>query len=243
MLLRVEGVSKFFGGVAAVIKVSLSIEEGEAVGLMGPNGAGKTTLLRVIGGELRPNEGRIFFRGSDVTGLKPHQLCRRGVARTSQIPQPFSSMSVRENLMVAALHGRGLSRRESLALVDEILDFTGLQRVADLPAGSLGEIDLKRLELARALATKPTLLLLDEIAAGLTEEELPEILSLLRQIRAQGISYLLVEHVLKVLVEAVERVVVMNEGEVILEGEPKAVMADERVIDVYFGRDEVGTLA
>jgi len=241
LLLHVDGVSKFFGGVAAVMRVTISVLEGEAVGLMGPNGAGKTTLLKVVGGELKPDTGRIIFRGHDVTGLKPHELCRMGVARTSQIPQPFQSMSVKENLLVAALYGKGLSLKDSLRVAEEILALTGLDRVAHLPAGSLGEIDLKRLELARALATQPRLLLLDEIAAGLTEEEVPEVLSLLREIRSRGITYLLVEHVLKILVEAVDRVVVMNEGEVILEGDPASVMKDERVIDIYFGSDEYET--
>lgn len=223
------------------MRVTLTVKEGEAVGIMGPNGAGKTTLLKMIGGELRPDEGKILFRNRDVTSFKPHKLCRMGIARTSQIPQPFWSMTVKENIVVAALYGRGFSMKKSLEVAEQILEFTGLGRVADAPASSLGEIDLKRLELARALATQPVLLLLDEIAAGLTEEEIPEILSILKGIHSQGITYVLVEHVLKVLVEAVERVVVMNEGEVILEGEPSSVMKDERVIDIYFGRNEYGT--
>lgn len=235
--LRAEGLTKFFGGIAAVMRVSLVVEKGEAVSLMGPNGAGKTTLLRIIGGELKPDGGKVFFAGRDVTGLKPHQLCRMGIARTSQIPQPFSSMSVRQNLVVAATYGRGLPLKESFKVAEEVLEFTGLEAVADLPAGELGEIDLKRLELARTLATKPKVLLLDEIAAGLTEEEIPEILALLKEIRLRGITYVLVEHVLTVLMEAVDRVVVMNEGEVVIEGDPASVMRDGRVVDIYFGRE------
>lgn len=235
--LRAEGLTKFFGGVAAVMRVSLEVKEGEAVGIMGPNGAGKTTLLRMIGGELKPDGGKVFFGGRDVTGLKPHQLCRMGMARTSQIPQPFYSMSVRENLVVAATYGRRLSLKESFKLAEEVLAFTGLMAVSDQPAGDLGEIDLKRLELARALVTRPKLLLLDEIAAGLTEEEIPAILSLLKGIRLLGITYVLVEHVLTVLMEAVDRVVVMNEGEVVIEGNPSSVMKDSRVIDIYFGKE------
>lgn len=234
--LRAEGLTKFFGGVAALLRVSLKVEEGEAVGIMGPNGAGKTTLLRVIGGELRPDGGRIFFGQRDVTGFKPHRLCRMGMARTSQIPQPFSSMSVRQNLVVAATYGGGFPLKEAFKVADEVLEFTGLKAVSDLPAGNLGEIDLKRLELGRALATRPKLLLLDEIAAGLTEEETPEILFLLKEIRSRRITYVLVEHVLTVLMEAVDRVVVMNEGEVLVEGDPESVIRDGRVIDIYFGR-------
>jgi len=237
-MLKVDRVSKFFGGLAAVMDVSLEVLQGEVVGIMGPNGAGKSTLLSLISGELKADKGRVLFRGRPIHGLKVHEVCRMGIARTSQIPQPFLSMTVKDNILVAALYGGHNSPQGAKELVEEVLETVGLTCRADSFAGELTEIELKRLELARALATDPDLILLDEVAAGLTEEEIPQVLNVLQTLRKRGITYILVEHVIDVLVNVVDRIIVMKEGQKIAEGDVKAVMEDERVIEAYFGKRE-----
>jgi len=236
--LKVEGVFKFFGKLAAVTDVSFQVLEGEAVGIMGPNGAGKSTLLSLISGELRPDRGRVLFKGRPIHGLKVHEICRMGIARASQIPQPFLSMSVRDNVAVAAIYGGRNSWQKAREVTEEVLEIVGLTSKADSFAGELTEVELKRLELARALATGPELMLLDEIAAGLTEEEIPEVMGVLNALRKRGLTYILVEHVIDVLVNVVDRIIVMKEGQKIAEGDVKAVMDDERVIEAYFGKRE-----
>ncbi len=231
-VLTVNGVNKSFGGIHAVKDMTFEVGAGEVMGLMGPNGAGKTTLLNLIAGVYRPDTGRILFQGKDITGRAPHKICHLGISRTYQIPQPFTDLLVRDNLQVAAKYGN--KRGDTLAL-DEILDLVDLLKQKDTIAGDLATVSLKRLELARALASNPILILLDEVAAGSTEAELPRILDITRQVRKMGKTIILVEHVMKVMVEAVDRIVVIDKGEKIAEGTPGEVMEDEKVMAAYFG--------
>ena len=231
-ILSVSGVTKHFGGLVALRDLSFDIQRDEAVGLMGPNGAGKTTLLNLIAGVYRPDSGRILFEGKNITRYPPHKICHLGIARTFQIPQPFTHLLVRDNLMVAAKYG---NKRGDTLEIDEILDLVDLLKQKDTIAGDLLTVSLKRLELARALASNPTLILLDEVAAGSTESELPRILDITKQVREMGKTIILVEHVMKVMVEAVDRIIVIDKGEKIAEGTPGEVMQDEKVLAAYFG--------
>ena len=228
-------INKHFGGVAAVINMSFDIRAGEALGLMGPNGAGKSTLLNLIFGEYKPDSGRIKFKGHDITGLAPHRVCHLGIARTYQIPQPFVNLTALQNTMVAAEYGRGLSKAAAESEAPKVLDMVDLLEKKDVFARDLAAITLKRLELARALASGPTVLLLDEVAAGLTEEEIPRILDILQRVRKIGITYILIEHVMRVMTMAVDRIIVMDKGEKITEGLPREVMEDRRVVEAYLG--------
>ena len=234
-ILSVDGIHKHFGGLVAVEDLSFDVQAGEVLGLMGPNGAGKTTLLNVIAGEYKPDSGTVTFQGNDITGLPPHKLCHRGIARTYQIPQPFATLTVLQNTAVAAIFGRGLSKSAAEHEAANVLSFVGLAEKSDMLAGDLEEISLKRLELARVLATNPTLLMIDELAAGLTETELPPVVDLLREINEKGITIILIEHVMKVMMQAVDRILVMDEGMKIAEGKPAEVMKDKKVIKAYFG--------
>jgi len=234
-ILSVRGVTKSFGGLVALKDVDFDVYSGDVIGLMGPNGAGKTTLLNVIAGEYTPNSGRVSFKGRDITRCPTHEVCRLGIARTYQIPQPFLTLSVRENLLVSAVFGRQLKRMAAEVEDEKIFDLVNLSEKKETLAGDLPILSLKKLELARALARKPDLLLLDEVAAGSTEVEIPRILSTIREIRKMGITLLLVEHVMKVMVNAVDRIVVIDKGMKIAEGEPTAIMNDSKVIDAYFG--------
>lgn len=234
-ILSVYGVSKWFGGLVAVNDLSINIMEGEAHGLMGPNGAGKTTLISVISGQYKPDRGTVTFQGHDISGLPPHTVCRLGIARTYQIPKPFTHLTVRENIAIGAIYGNGVGKATALAEADRILDIVGLADKRDVAAGSLEAITLKRLELARALASNPTLLLIDEVAAGLTEPEIPKFLDILKRVRSMGITYIMIEHVIKVMLEAVDTVTVIDNGIKIAEDTPAAVMEDEKVIKAYLG--------
>jgi branched-chain amino acid transport system ATP-binding protein len=234
-ILSVRGVTKHFGGLTALRDVSFEVGKGEVVGLMGPNGAGKTTLLNVIAGEYAPDAGRILFKGHDVTKLPAHKICHLGIGRTYQIPQPFVTLSVRENLLVSAVFGRGLKMITAELEDDAIFELVGLSEKKDTLAGNLPILSLKKLELARALARKPELLLLDEVAAGTTETEIPKILEAIRHIRAMGITIIIIEHVMKVLVNVVDKIVVIDKGAKICEDSPGAVMCDAKVMEAYFG--------
>jgi branched-chain amino acid transport system ATP-binding protein len=234
-LLELERVEKSFGAVRAVAAVTLSLDEGVLLGVIGPNGAGKTTLFNLIGGDLVADAGRIRFGGDDITGLRPHQRCRRGIGRSYQIPHPFGGMTVFENLLVAATFGGRLGERAASPVSIEVLESTGLAPKANRLAGSLTLLDRKRLELARALATGPKLLLLDEIAGGLTEAESAQIVSLIGEIKRRGVAMIWIEHVVHALVRVADRLLVLNAGATLAEGDPERVMADPEVQRVYLG--------
>ncbi len=234
-ILSVQGVTKYFGGLAALVDVGFEVGRGEVVGLMGPNGAGKTTLLNVIAGEYAPDAGKILFRGQDITKLPAHRICHLGIARTYQIPQPFVTLTVAQNLLVSAIFGGGLKKVSAEVEDYPILELVDLAGKRDILAGDLSILSLKRLELARALARRPELLLLDEVAAGTTEQEIPKILETIRRIREMGITIIIIEHVMKVLVNVVDRILVLDKGLKICEGSPGAVMSDTKVMEAYFG--------
>jgi branched-chain amino acid transport system ATP-binding protein len=234
-LLALESVSKSFGALKVVDQVSLAVEENEALGILGPNGAGKTTLFNLISGDLRPDTGRILLAGENVTTLAPHRRCRSGIGRSYQIPHPFSGMTVFENLLVAAVFGGATGESEAAAWCVDILSRTGLARRANQLAGSLTLLDRKRLELARALATRPRVLLLDEIAGGLTEHEARALVDTIQEIRAQKVAIVWIEHVVHALLACVQRLVVLNFGALIAQGEPRAVVTSPEVQRVYMG--------
>jgi branched-chain amino acid transport system ATP-binding protein len=213
----------------------MAVRVGEAHGLMGPNGAGKTTLIGVICGAYRPQGGSVRFEGRDITGLAPHKVCRLGIARTHQIPQPFTRLTVHQNVAVSAMYGNGTGKSKASAEADRVLEIVDLVERRDVRAADLEALTLKRLELARALATNPRLLLIDEAAAGLTEVEIPRFLEILSRLRSLGITYLMIEHVMKVMLQAVERVTVIDGGAKLAEGAPDEVMKDEKVIGAYLG--------
>ena len=236
-LLEVERVSKGFGGVRAVHEVSFTLADGELVGIMGPNGSGKTTLFNLIAGALAPDGGRIRLHGRDIAGLPPHAICARGIGRTFQLVRPFGGLTALENVLVGRLYGRvrGSTRAASVAEAERLLALVGLEGRASIPAARLTLIDRKRLELARALATSPELLLLDEFMAGLNPAETAEAMTLVRQLVAGGLTVLMVEHIVWALMDLSRRILVLSAGEKIAEGPPEAVAADRNVVDVYLG--------
>ena len=236
-LLALHGVSKSYGALKVTDDISLAVEEGETLGILGPNGAGKTTLFNLISGDVRLDSGRVEYEGRDVTRLAPHQRCRGGIGRSYQVPQPFGHMTVFENLVTAACFGGGQRERDAWATAREVLEQTGLLPHANRPAGGLSLLDRKRLELARALATKPKLLLLDEIAGGLTEHEARQLVDELKRIKAQGMTMVWIEHVVHALLAIADRLFVINFGCKLAEGEPRAVMADPEVRRVYMGME------
>ena len=234
-LLVTEGLTRLFGGVTAVDSLDLTLDRGEILGVIGPNGAGKSTLMALLSGALRPSAGRVRFAGRDVTDAPPHLRARLGIARTYQVPQPFAAMSVLDNVLLARLHGRRAEEPGSRADVDRILERTGLGAFAGIRAGELGLLRLKRLELARAMALHPRLLLLDEIGAGLIDAELRELIALLRELRSEVDGILIVEHVLEVITACSDRVLVLDWGRKLTEGPLGSVLGDARVAAVYLG--------
>ena len=235
-ILEIDNLSKSFGGVRAVKNVSLSVAEGEIVGLIGPNGAGKTTLINLITGVFPASGGKILFRGQDVTGQRPFQAARRGLARTFQIVQPFSAMTVLENVVAGALFaGAAASRAEAEREALAHLEFAGLAAEARRPAASLTLPSRKRLELAKSLAMKPKVLLLDEVNAGLNPAEIDQALEIIRRISARGITIMIVEHLMKVVLSLSQRIVVLHHGELISAGSSQEVVHDPRVIEAYLG--------
>jgi branched-chain amino acid transport system ATP-binding protein len=234
-ILRFDRISKRFGAVVVADAIDLALAEGEALGIIGPNGAGKTTLFGIASGTLAPDAGRVLFAGVDITHLAPDRRCRMGIARSFQIPQPFSGMTVFENLVVAAAFGACRREREVYSRCVEWLDQCGLAAKANRLAGTLTLLDRKRLELARALATQPRVLLLDEVAGGLTEHECVALVNLIRDIRRSGVSIIWIEHVVHALTALVDRLLVLYGGGFIGEGAPHDVIASPAVRDIYMG--------
>ena len=238
-LLEGEGVTKHFGGLAAVSEVDFYVDQGEILGLIGPNGAGKTTLFNLISAALKPTQGKITFKGRDITPLPPFKICRLGIARTFQTVKIFPTVSVVRNVMVGALFGTGhrMSSRAAQKKAEEALEFVDLSSLKDLPAGDLTLANQKRLEVARALASEPELLLLDELMAGLTATEVVEAMGDIRQLRDRGITVIMIEHVMQAIMNTSDRIVVLDYGRKIAEGTPAEVAANEKVIEVYLGEE------
>jgi branched-chain amino acid transport system ATP-binding protein len=241
-LLRVERVSKRFGGLLAVDNASFVVDPGQITALIGPNGAGKTTLFSIISGFLSPSAGRIFHRGTDITGMPPHLLARRGIARTFQIVQPFAGLTVHQNIAIGA-HLSRRSRAEALDAAAEVASTIGLGGVLDRPAASLTVAGRKRLELARALATNPELLLLDEVLAGLNPREVAAMVPIIRDLADRGVTTLMTEHVMQAVMSLAEHVFVLAEGSIIAEGAPRVVVGNSRVVEAYLGHGAAARLS
>jgi branched-chain amino acid transport system ATP-binding protein len=240
MTLQVAGVTKRFGGLRALTNVSFDLPEGQILGLIGPNGAGKTTLFNVINGLYRPDEGRITFRDHDITGVKPYDLAHLGIARTHQIVRPLNELTVRENVMSGACFGReNKNLREAGEVADQVMAFVGLVERSEQPAGSLNVAQKKRLELARALAARPYLLLLDEVLAGLNQSEIDPMIEAIRAVRSQGVTIIIIEHVMRATMSLSDRLIVLNYGVQIAEGTPAEVAANRQVIEAYLGEPEM----
>ena len=248
--LELDGLSKSFGALKVIDDLHVHLDEGEALGVVGPNGAGKTTMLHLAAGQLRPDAGRVRLAGQDVTGLPARARCQLGLARTFQVPQPFSGMTVYENVLVGATFGAGGRGGSSLAprrvahpdahrASLEALELAGLTADANRLAGSLTLLERKRLELARALATGPRVLLLDEVAGGLTEPEVHQLVATIRRVRQAGVSIVWIEHIVHALLSVADRIVAINFGRKLIEGDPRTVMASPEVRDVYLGVEAV----
>jgi len=237
-ILEVEGLYKSFGGLMAVSNLDLKVYGGEILGVIGPNGSGKTTVFNLITGFLKPDDGKVRFKGNDITGIKPHQICKAGIARTFQLVKPFARMTVLQNVMAGRAYGRSSVQgmRQATSEAEELLEFAGLSSKRSVDASQLGLADRKRLEITRALATKPELLLLDEAMAGLNPAEIQDAMRLMKEIRASGITLMLVEHVMQVVLGVSDRIAVINAGEKIAEGKPEHIVSNKEVIAAYLGR-------
>ncbi len=241
-MLEVRNISKSFGGLRAVDNASLDVSSGAIVSLIGPNGAGKTTLFTIIAGFQKPDEGRVQFEGRDITGLPAHTICRLGLVRTFQVVQPFGRLTVRENIAVGA-HLRHADRGDALENAEAVARRVGMGAMLDQPATSLTVAGRKRLELARALATEPSLLLLDEVMAGLNPTEIDEIVPVIRSIRDDGVTILLIEHVMRAVMSLSEHTYVLNNGAIIASGPPRTVAADPQVVEAYLGHGAAKRIA
>lgn len=235
--LKTQDLTRYFGGLIALKNVSIEIRENEIVGIIGPNGAGKTTLTNVIAGIYLPTNGRIIFDGQDITELPAHRRCRLGIGRTFQLARPLGDMNLLENVMVGALFGQGLGQREARERAREICEFLGIEEV-ERDVTRLTALEIKKMEISHALATQPNMLFLDEVMAGLNADETMEMIELVRKINAQGITIVVIEHVMRVIKELTQRVVVLDWGQVIAEGPYEEVSTNSQVISAYLGEEE-----
>jgi branched-chain amino acid transport system ATP-binding protein len=235
-MIEIKNLYKNFGGLRAIVNIDIQINKGEIIGLIGPNGAGKTTLFNLITGFLKPDSGKIEFKGNSLISLKPHEICKIGVARTFQLVKPFTHLSVLGNIRIGAYNCVG-SYNEAEKKALKLLDFIGLKDKKDLAITSLTLCDRKRVEFMRALSTSPEILLLDEVIAGLTPSEVNEIVALINKVRATGITILMIEHVMQAIMSLAERIIVIHHGKKIADGEPNKVVNDDVVIQAYLGRD------
>ena len=234
-LLEATGIAQRFGALVVLDGVDFVLASGESVGVVGPNGAGKTTLLSILAGSLRPTAGRVTYQGVDVTGLRADRRCRLGIARTHQIPRPFVGMTVFENVLVGAMQGAGQRGSSANERVVDVLETCSLMDVANRRAGDLGLLDRKRLELARALATNPKVLFLDEIGGGLTDAEAADLVVTIKELRRRGIAIIWIEHIVHILVQAIDRLICLDAGRIIADGLPNEVLTNTAVIDAYLG--------
>jgi len=236
-ILQIDGLTKRFGGLVAVNRADIYVEQGAIVGLIGPNGAGKTTVFNLISGIFTPDSGTIQFKGAKINGLKPNQICRMGLARTFQSVKVFPNLTVFQNVLLGALFGtaKAVSSADAAETAAESLEFVGLTGVSDTPAKDLTLIDQKRLEVARALASKPELLLLDEMMAGLNPTEVTRAMEMIRRIQERGITVLIIEHVMKAIMNVCSQIIVLHYGEKIAEGTPGEIVANKQVIEIYLG--------